>query len=101
MLLIVIKKQIYFSHNSNLYRSRPSASLTWKINDIEVNPVEDASGRTYAFIEGRKKYVAGRNKDSSRIRQRLGQRLDAKLKEYPPTLEQGNLETSKLGLSFK
>jgi len=75
------------------YRSRPAASLTWRVNNAEVNS-NYHSFKSYGFVEDAK-----RHQD---LKRRKLYPLNAELREYKPQVELGGkLETSRLGLSFK
>merc|ERR1719414_2693258 len=75
------------------YRSRPAASLTWRVNDVEVNS-NYHSFKSYGFVE--------EGQGGELKRRKIYPMLNAELREYKPQVESGGkLETSALGLSFK
>ncbi|XP_071747145.1 uncharacterized protein [Lepeophtheirus salmonis] len=88
------------------YKSRPSASLSWRINGQEVTPEFEKLGDYLHYeknvrnrdmiLSGNPYYGSSENKND-----KLATKLNAKLKEYRPKVEKNNLETSALGLTFK
>jgi len=83
------------------YRSKPAASLTWKVNNVEVSKYESFPNFGGGFIDDLR-HKSGSNAGRNSMNRKIYQLLDAELREYKPKVETGGtLETSALGLSFR
>lgn len=88
------------------YRSKPAASLTWKVNDVEVSPNYEPFVNNFGndFMRDLKhksgNTISNRRRKTNSRRQHFA--MQPVLREYKPQVEvDGTLETSALGLSFK
>ena len=87
-------------------RSKPAASLTWKVNGVEVNPWYEYMGSEYKGYGYERDNGGGSGGGGSREEDvgtpaGLNTNLQAELREYRPKKADGNLETSALGLTFR
>lgn len=86
------------------YRSKPAASLTWKVNNEEVSTnYESFANFGGGFIDNLR-HKSGKGSRGHSENRKIYPLLNAELREYKPEKDDGSdgtLETSSLGLSFR